>query len=98
MVLLDLDELDVNGLDLARQIKLEAADVPVVLLSTAGDQDIVVKGLRTGSNLLMVKPNIVHHRHQGPAEGRLLAPRVTPHPSSFFRAATARVEPRKKGT
>ena len=56
MVLLDLDQLDVNGLDLARQIKLEAADVPVVLLSTTGDRDVVVKGMRTGAYDVLVKP------------------------------------------
>ena len=56
MVLLDLDQLDVNGLDLARQIKLEAADVPVVLLSTSGDRDLVVKGMRTGAYDVLVKP------------------------------------------
>ena len=56
MVLLDLDQLDVNGLDLARQIKLEAADVPVVLLSASGDRDLVVKGMRTGAYDVLVKP------------------------------------------
>ena len=56
MVVLDLDELDVNGLDLARQIKLEAADVPVILLSASGDRDTVVKGMRTGAYDVLVKP------------------------------------------
>jgi two-component system response regulator AtoC len=56
MVVLDLDQLDVNGLDLARQIKLEAADVPVVLLSASGDRDTVVKGMRTGAYDVLVKP------------------------------------------
>ncbi len=56
MVVLDLDQLDVNGLDLARQIKLEAADVPVVLLSASGDRDAVVKGMRTGAYDVLVKP------------------------------------------
>ncbi len=56
VVLLDLDQLDVNGLDLARQIKLEATDVPVVLVSAAGDRDLVVKGMRTGAYDFLVKP------------------------------------------
>ncbi|HZP36705.1 MAG TPA: sigma-54 dependent transcriptional regulator [Methylomirabilota bacterium] len=56
IVLLDIDQPDTNGLDLARQIRLEATDVPVVLLSTAGDRDLVVKGMRTGAYDFLVKP------------------------------------------
>ena len=55
IVLLDIDHLD-NGLDLARQIKLESADVPVLLLSGGGDTDLVVKGMRTGAYDFLVKP------------------------------------------
>jgi len=56
LVLLDLDTLDTSGIDLARQIKLESADVPVVLLSGSGDRDLVVKGMRTGAYDFLVKP------------------------------------------
>jgi two-component system response regulator AtoC len=55
LVLLDIDHLD-NGLDLARQIKLENADVPVLILSGSGDTDLVVKGMRTGAYDFLVKP------------------------------------------
>src|SRR5512134_2009823 len=55
IVLLDLDHLD-NGLELARQIKLENADVPVLILSGSGDTDLVVKGMRTGAYDFLVKP------------------------------------------
>jgi two-component system, NtrC family, response regulator AtoC len=55
IVLLDIDHLD-NGLDLARQIKLENADVPVLLLSSGGDAELVVKGMRTGAYDFLVKP------------------------------------------
>jgi two-component system response regulator AtoC len=55
IVLLDLDHLE-NGLDLARQIKLENADVPVLILSSSGDTDLVVKGMRTGAYDFLVKP------------------------------------------
>jgi len=56
LVLLDLDQLDTSGIDLARQIKLESADVPLVLLSGSGDRDLVVKGMRTGAYDFLVKP------------------------------------------
>jgi len=55
VVLLDIDHLE-NGLDLARQIKLENADVPVLILSSSGDTDLVVKGMRTGAYDFLVKP------------------------------------------
>jgi two-component system response regulator AtoC len=55
IVLLDLDHID-NGLELARQIKLENADVPVLILSSAGDTDLVVRGMRTGAYDFLVKP------------------------------------------
>ena len=55
VVLLDIDHLD-NGLELARQIKLESADVPVLILSSSGDPDLVVKGMRTGAYDFLVKP------------------------------------------
>ena len=41
LVLLDVDQLDANALDLARQVKLESADVPVVILSATGERDLV---------------------------------------------------------
>jgi two-component system, NtrC family, response regulator AtoC len=56
LVLLDLDQLDTSGIDLARQIKLESADVPLVLLSGSGDRDLVVKGMRAGAYDFLVKP------------------------------------------
>ena len=56
LVLLDIDQLDASALDLARQIKLESADVPVVILSGTGDRDLVVKGMRTGAYDFLVKP------------------------------------------
>jgi two-component system response regulator AtoC len=55
IVVLDIDHLD-NGLDLARQIKLENADVPVLILSSSGDTDLVVKGMRSGADDFLVKP------------------------------------------
>jgi two-component system response regulator AtoC len=55
IVLLDIDHLE-NGLDLARQIKLENADVPMLLLSSSKDTDLVVKGMRTGAYDFLVKP------------------------------------------
>ena len=53
---LDIDQLDASALDLARQIKLESADVPVVILAGSGDRDLVVKGMRTGAYDFLVKP------------------------------------------
>jgi two-component system, NtrC family, response regulator AtoC len=56
LVLLDVDQLDANALDLARQVKLESADVPVVILSATGERDLVVKAMRTGAYDFLVKP------------------------------------------
>jgi two-component system response regulator AtoC len=55
LVILDIDHVD-NGLELARQIKLENADVPVLILSGSGETDLVVKGMRTGAYDFLVKP------------------------------------------
>ena len=55
LVLLDIDHLD-NGLELARQIKLENADVPVLILSSSEDTELVVKGMRAGAYDFLVKP------------------------------------------
>jgi two-component system response regulator AtoC len=56
LVLLDIDQLDVPALDLARQVKLESADVPLIILSGSGDRDLVVKAMRTGAYDFLVKP------------------------------------------
>ena len=55
LVLLDIDHLD-NALELARQIKLENADVPVLILSSSEDTELVVKGMRAGAYDFLVKP------------------------------------------
>ncbi|HKC07810.1 MAG TPA: response regulator, partial [Methylomirabilota bacterium] len=55
LVLLDIDHLD-NALELARQIKLENADVPVLILSSSEGTDLVVKGMRAGAYDFLVKP------------------------------------------
>jgi two-component system response regulator AtoC len=56
LVLLDIDQLDSNALDLARQLKLESADVPLIILSGSGDRDLLVKAMRTGAYDFLVKP------------------------------------------
>ena len=56
LVVLDIDQLDAGALDLARQVKLESADVPVIILSGNGDRDLVVKAMRTGAYDFLVKP------------------------------------------
>ena len=43
VVLLDIDQLDTNALDVARQVKLESTDVSMIILSSSGDRDLVVK-------------------------------------------------------
>jgi two-component system, NtrC family, response regulator AtoC len=56
VVLLDIDQLDTNGLDVARQVKLENADVSMIILSGSGDRDLLVKAMRTGAYDFLVKP------------------------------------------
>ena len=56
LVLLDIDQLDTPALDLARQIKLESADMPVVILSESSDRDLVVRAMRTGAYDVLAKP------------------------------------------
>jgi two-component system response regulator AtoC len=56
LVLVDIDQLDQNGLDLSRQIKLESADVPLVILSGSGERDVVVRAMRAGAYDVLVKP------------------------------------------
>ncbi len=56
VVLVDIDQLDMNALDVARQVKLESADVSMIILSGSGDRDLVVKGMRTGAYDFLVKP------------------------------------------
>ncbi len=56
VVLLDIDQLDTNALEVARQVKLESTDVAMIILSSAGDRDLVVKAMRTGAYDFLVKP------------------------------------------
>jgi len=56
VVLLDIDQLDTNAIDMARQVKLESTDVAMIILSSLGDRDLVVKGMRTGAYDFLVKP------------------------------------------
>ena len=56
VVLLDIDQLDTNGLDVARQVKLENADVSMIILSGSGDRELLVKAMRTGAYDFLVKP------------------------------------------
>ena len=56
LVLIDIDQLDGPPLELPRQIRLEHADVPLIILSGTGDRDLVVKGMRSGAYDFLVKP------------------------------------------
>ena len=56
LVLIDIDQLDGPPLDLPRQMRLENADVPLIILSGSGDTDLVVRGMRTGAYDFLVKP------------------------------------------
>ncbi len=56
LVVLDVDQLESNPLDLARQIRLESADVPLIILSSSSDKDLVVRAMRTGAYDFVAKP------------------------------------------
>ena len=56
LVLLDLDQIDSGGLELARQIKLESPDALLLIQSASGERDLVIKGMRAGAYDFLVKP------------------------------------------
>jgi two-component system, chemotaxis family, chemotaxis protein CheY len=58
LVMLDLNMPDVHGLEVLRFIRSHAAlrDIPVVVLTTRGDEDSRAMALRDGATLYLTKP------------------------------------------
>ena len=58
LVMLDLNMPDVHGLEVLRFIRTQDAlrDVPVVILTTRGDDDSRAAALREGATLYLTKP------------------------------------------
>ena len=58
LVMLDLNMPDVHGLEVLRFIRAQQAlrDLPVVILTTRGDEDSRTAALRDGATLYLTKP------------------------------------------
>src|SRR6201997_3645084 len=56
MVILDLGLPDIQGLDLLRQIRAQREDVPIVVLSSRGDETAKVEALDLGADDYVTKP------------------------------------------
>jgi two-component system KDP operon response regulator KdpE len=56
LVILDLGLPDMQGLDLLRQIRARSEDVPIVVLSSRGDENAKVMALDLGADDFVTKP------------------------------------------
>ncbi len=56
LVILDLVMPDMNGIEILREFKKEFADIPVVMCSAAGKEQVVALALRVGAAGYIVKP------------------------------------------
>lgn len=56
MILLDLQLPDISGLDLLRLIAQEGYDVPVILMTAHGSENIAVEAFRLGARNYLIKP------------------------------------------
>jgi len=56
LVILDLGLPDMQGLDLLRQIRAQREDVPIVVLSSRGDENAKVEALDLGADDYVTKP------------------------------------------
>lgn len=58
LILLDVDLPDVNGLDVCRRLKAEAAlaQTRIVMLTAAAQQDDVARGFAAGADQYLTKP------------------------------------------
>ena len=58
LILLDMNMPELNGLEILRKIKEDQnlRQIPIVMLSTASDRDLIAQAYQTGVNAFMVKP------------------------------------------
>lgn len=56
LVLLDLQLPDISGLDLLRLISQEGYDIPVILMTAHGSENIAVEAFRIGARNYLIKP------------------------------------------
>ncbi len=56
LILLDLQLPDISGLDLLRLIAQEGYDVPVILMTAHGSENIAVEAFRMGARNYLIKP------------------------------------------
>ncbi|NTU81124.1 MAG: response regulator [Chloroflexales bacterium] len=56
LILLDLQLPDISGLDLLRLIAQEGYDVPVILMTAHGSENIAVEAFRLGARNYLIKP------------------------------------------
>ncbi|MCU0494534.1 MAG: response regulator, partial [Chloroflexaceae bacterium] len=56
LILLDLQLPDISGLDLLRLISQEGYDVPVILMTAHGSENIAVEAFRMGARNYLIKP------------------------------------------
>lgn len=56
LILLDLQLPDISGLDLLRLLAQEGYDVPVILMTAHGSENVAVEAFRLGARNYMIKP------------------------------------------
>jgi PAS domain S-box-containing protein len=68
IILCDLHMPDMNGLEVLKNVKKTAPDVPFIMLTAHGSIDMAVDAIRQGANHFILKPldieDIVFHIHQ----------------------------------
>lgn len=56
LIILDLIMPDMNGIEVLREFKIEFPDIPVVMCSAAGLEQVVALAIRVGAAGYIVKP------------------------------------------
>lgn len=56
LIMLDLVMPDMNGIEVLREFKKEFPDIPVIMCSAAGLEQVVALALRVGADGYIVKP------------------------------------------
>ena len=60
LIIADLNMPKMDGLELVRTIREKNKDIPVIMLTTQGDQKSKKKGFDAGANVYLIKPCLLY--------------------------------------
>ncbi len=63
LIIADLNMPKMDGLELIRTIRKQNRDIPIIMLTTQGDEESKRAGLDAGANVYLIKPAPTHLLH-----------------------------------